>query len=90
MLTRKTKRDTETESKKSPPGGMATLPPLLLHSPLRILTMHTHTPGVSLGYWVWNSNHGLLHASPATAITPTAGPDSGKMLLSSRQPHRRR
>ena len=36
-------RDRERESEKSPPEGMTILQPLLLHSPLRILGMNTHT-----------------------------------------------
>ena len=47
MLVGETEKDRETESEKSPPGGMATLQSLLLHSPLGILSTHAHVPGVS-------------------------------------------
>ena len=47
VLTRKTEKDRETESEKSPPGEMAMLQSLLLRSPLRILGTHAHVPGVS-------------------------------------------
>ena len=60
----------ETESKKptTPPprGGRVTLQSLLLHSPLRILGMHAHAPGVSLSHQVWDLHRGRLHGSPAT------------------------
>ena len=55
----------ETESKKSPPRGMAMLQFLLLHSPLGILGMHAHAPGVSLSYQVRDLNCGRLHRSLA-------------------------
>ena len=46
-LARQTDRDIETESEKSPPGGMVTPQSLLLHSLLGILGTHAHAPGVS-------------------------------------------
>ena len=67
-------RETETENEQLPPGGMAK-PESLLHSPLRILGMHTHMPGVSfkppgLGLKLWSTTW----ESSDIAITPTAGP----------------
>ncbi|ELW65144.1 Ceruloplasmin [Tupaia chinensis] len=58
VLARKTERDRETESKKSPSRGMATPQSLLLHSPLGILGTHAHTPGMSLSCQVRDLNRG--------------------------------
>ena len=44
---RQTEKDRETESEKSPSGGMATPQSLLLQSPLGILSTHAHAPSVS-------------------------------------------
>ena len=73
-LTRQTERDRETESEKSPPGGMVTPQSLLLHSPLEILGMHAHAPGVSFkplgpGREPWSA----MWESSNIAITLTAG-----------------
>ena len=74
-LARKTERDIETESEKSPPAGMVMLQSLLLHSPLGILGTHAHAPGVSfkppgpgleLQSTTWESSD--------IAITLSAGP----------------
>ena len=71
-------RQRETERQKArnhPPGGMATLQSLLLHSPLGILGMHAHTPdmsskppgpGLKPQSTTWESSD--------IAITLTAGP----------------
>ena len=53
---------------------MATPQSLFLHSPLGILGMHAHIPGVSLSHRVRDSNCSRLHGSSATAIMLTAVP----------------
>ena len=52
-LARKTERDREIESEKSPSGGGRATPQyLLLHSPLRILGMHAQAQGMHLSHRV--------------------------------------
>ena len=50
-LTRETERDRETEGQTSLPRGRVAPHFLLLHSLVRILSMHTHTTGMSLSLW---------------------------------------